>query len=165
MDNIQNKTIIVVQGLPGSGKSTFAKQWANEDSLHRVRISLDDIRRMLGTYWVPEREYLVKRIQTATLLGAMHAGYNIVLDNMNLCLNTIDVLTEQINAFNSTVGKTNILYRLELKFFDTPIDTCIARDAKRHGDNCIGEETIRAIAKRHEADLEHWRAYHAKYKL
>ena len=51
--------IILCRGIQGSGKTTFAKQWVLEDPEHRVRFNNDDIRNMLGKYWVPSREELV----------------------------------------------------------------------------------------------------------
>ena len=51
--------IILCLGISGSGKTTFAKQWAEEDPIHRIRLNYDDIRYMLGKYWVPEREFLM----------------------------------------------------------------------------------------------------------
>ena len=48
--------IILTRGIQGSGKSTWAKKWAEEDSEHRIRWNNDDFRRMLGKYWVPKRE-------------------------------------------------------------------------------------------------------------
>ena len=46
---------IILQGIQGSGKSTFAKKWVEEDPIHRVRWNNDDCRRMCGPYWIPER--------------------------------------------------------------------------------------------------------------
>lgn len=51
--------IILCRGIQGSGKTTWAKQWALEDPEHRVRFNNDDVRNMLGKYWVPNREVLV----------------------------------------------------------------------------------------------------------
>ena len=53
------KRLIICRGLPASGKTTWAKEWAMGDPYHRVRINQDDIRLMLGKYWVPARELLV----------------------------------------------------------------------------------------------------------
>lgn len=55
--------IILCRGIQGSGKTTFAKQWVLEDPEHRVRFNNDDIRNMLGKYWVPSREDLVKNLK------------------------------------------------------------------------------------------------------
>lgn len=51
--------IILCRGIQGSGKTTWAKQWVLEDPEHRVRFNNDDIRNMLGKYWVPSREEIV----------------------------------------------------------------------------------------------------------
>lgn len=51
--------IILCRGIQGLGKTTWAKQWVLEDPEHRVRFNNDDIRNMLGKYWVPSREHLV----------------------------------------------------------------------------------------------------------
>ena len=56
------KTILILRGLQGSGKTTFAKEWVNKDPESRVRFNRDDIRNMLGKYWVPKRESLITDI-------------------------------------------------------------------------------------------------------
>lgn len=61
------KKVIFVRGIQGSGKSTWAKAWALEDPENRLRISWDDIRNMLGKYWVPNREKIVKLTSIRTL--------------------------------------------------------------------------------------------------
>lgn len=63
--------LIITRGLPASGKSTWARQWVLEDPKHRVRINQDDIRLMLGKYWVPKREPLVQHIQEEALIEAL----------------------------------------------------------------------------------------------
>ena len=72
--------LIITRGIPLSGKSTWAKQWVLEDPEHRVRINQDDIRLMLGKYWVPSREELVQHIQKEALIEALEWGYDIVID-------------------------------------------------------------------------------------
>lgn len=81
---IKSKKLIVCQGIPASGKSTWAKAWVLEDPIHRVRINMDDIRNMLGKYWVPERESLVLDIQEQAIIEALKQGYDIIIDNTNL---------------------------------------------------------------------------------
>ena len=55
--------IILCRGIQSSGKSVWAKAWALKDSEHRVRFNNDDIRNMLGEYWVPKREWLVEMLK------------------------------------------------------------------------------------------------------
>lgn len=57
--------IILCQGIQGSGKSTWAKAWVKEDSEHRVRLNYDDLRNMLGVYWVPSREHMLKAMENS----------------------------------------------------------------------------------------------------
>lgn len=54
-----NKLILTI-GIQGSGKSYWSKKWAEEDPENRVRLNYDDIRNMLGKYWVTNRENIVK---------------------------------------------------------------------------------------------------------
>lgn len=55
-----------------------------EDPEHRVRFNNDDIRNMLGKYWVTSRESLVRFLRDSFVHKAMDDGYDIVIDNMNL---------------------------------------------------------------------------------
>ena len=40
--------LVITRGLPGSGKTTYARAWVAEDREHRARVNRDDIRQMLG---------------------------------------------------------------------------------------------------------------------
>lgn len=146
------KKIIVLQGLPASGKSTWAKAWVKEDSKHRVRFNRDDIRNMLGEYWVPTREGLINSIYEVFLEEAMESEYDIVIDNMNLNKNTLEEIervVEDKNNINKIVHN-DIQYEIEYKnFFDTTLETCIERDLKRS--NPVGEKAIRNIYNKYKS--------------
>lgn len=126
--------LIITRGLPASGKSTWAKQWVLEDPEHRVRINQDDIRLMLGKYWVPSREKLVQCIQEKALCEALLKGYDIVIDNTNLNKKVLKKFDRLIRTFED--------YEIEYKdFFDTPLSVCIERDKNR--DLQVTEKVIR----------------------
>ncbi len=125
-------TVIFVRGIQGSGKTTWAKNWVNEDPENRVRISWDDIRRMLGKYWVPTREGIVKHISLEAMKAALIGGKDVVIDNMNL--GNIKMFIQVADAYGAKVVYED---------FRTPLEECIARDAKRNGDEQIGEKIIR----------------------
>ena len=136
--------IIVLQGIPSSGKTTWAKSWVNEDPEHRVRFNRDDIRNMLGKYWIPNRESLINAMYGPFLSQAMLEGYDIVLDNMNLNQKTLEEIKETVKEFNKWISLSPVDLHYDIRyqtFFDTPLEECIARDAKR--ENPIGEEVIR----------------------
>ena len=126
--------LIICRGIPASGKSTWAKQWVLEDPEHRVRINQDDIRLMLGKYWVPSREKLVQHIQEEALIEALERGYDIVIDNTNL--------NEKVLDFYRALVIDHGNHAIEFKdFFDTSLSVCIERDKNR--DVQVSEKIIR----------------------
>lgn len=140
--------LILCRGIQGSGKTTWAKQWVLEDPEHRVRFNNDDIRNMLGKYWVPSREHLVSDIKKDFIASAMEFGYDIVVDNMNFNPKEIEYYE---NLVDSTLGYMNC-YSLEYKDFFIPLEVCIERDSKR--ENPIGEEVIRKTYERYKSIIE-----------
>lgn len=140
--------IILRRGIQGSGKTTWAKQWVLEDPEHRVRFNNDDIRNMLGKYWVPSREHLVSDIKKDFIVSAMEFGYDIVVDNMNFNPKEIEYYE---NLVDSTLGYMNC-YSIEYKDFFIPLEVCIERDSKR--ENPIGEEVIRKTYERYKTIIE-----------
>ena len=128
--------LIICRGLPASGKSTWAKQWVLEDPEHRVRINQDDIRLMLGKYWVPSREKLVQEIQFDAIIEALNREYDVVIDNTNLNNKVLEQFNRLIKTFED--------YEIEYKdFFDTPLSVCIERDKNR--DLQVTEKVIRSF--------------------
>lgn len=140
--------LILCRGIQGSGKTTWAKQWVLEDPEHRVRFNNDDIRNMLGKYWVTSREHLVSDIKKDFIVSAMEFGYDIVVDNMNFNPKEIEYYE---NLVDSTLGYMNC-YSLEYKDFFIPLEVCIERDSKR--ENPIGEEVIRKTYERYKSIIE-----------
>lgn len=143
--------IILCRGIQGSGKTTWAKQWALEDPEHRVRFNNDDIRNMLGKYWVPSRENLVKDLKRTFICDAMFCGFDIVIDNMNLNPKEIEYYNTILDSWNNS-KEVRPKYSLEFKDFFTPLQECIERDSKRP--NPIGEEVIRKTYERYKDILE-----------
>jgi predicted kinase len=124
--------ITICRGLPASGKSTYAKQWVIEDPEKRVRVNRDDIRRMLGKYWVPNRENLVTHIEERSVIEALRLGYNVIIDATH-----IKSKKDLIRKWTRT-----ILYNIEFKdFFDVSVEECMRRDAER-GDEKVGNAVI-----------------------
>ena len=144
--------IILCRGIQGSGKTYWAKQWVLEDPEHRVRFNNDDIRNMLGKYWVPSREGLVKDLRRTFICDAMFCGLDIVIDNMNLNPKEIEYYNTILDSWNNVPDVVRPKYSLEFKDFFTPLQECIERDSKRP--NPIGEEVIRKTYERYKDILE-----------
>ena len=144
---MEKKKLILTRGIQGSGKSTWARKWVEEDPINRVRINNDDIRNMLGKYWVTEREPLVSEIKQNIVTNAMSRGYDIVVDNMNL--NPKEVKFWQDIVHNNEVYPiSKYSYEIEFKDFFISLEECIRRDAMRP--NPIGEKVIRDTWRRYK---------------
>lgn len=143
----ETSKIILCRGIPGSGKSTWAKQWAAEDPEHRVRFNNDDIRNMLGVYWVPNREFIVEFLRHRFLCIATQLGYDIVIDNMNLNNREVKFYKDFIDRHNNPdrIIPDMVMshYELEFRDFLTPLEECIERDSKRP--NPVGAGVITGI--------------------
>lgn len=144
---MEKKKLILTRGIQGSGKSTWARQWVEEDPENRVRINNDDIRNMLGPYWIPNRESLISDIKKSMVQDSMSRGYNIVIDNMNL--NPKEIKFWQDIVHNNEVNPiSKYIYEIEFKDFFISLEECIRRDAMRP--NPIGEKVIRDTWRRYK---------------
>lgn len=131
-------TLLILRGAPGSGKSTYAREWVDEAPERRVRINRDDIRFMLfGKYWgVDERA--VTRVQDTLLRSSLSAGKDVVLDNTNLqAKNVVDVL-KIANEFDG-VDVQHLDFHLDF-------ESAVARDLAR--DRTVGADVIRSFYDR-----------------
>lgn len=137
MKEMPMNKIIICQGIQGSGKSTWARNWVQEDPLHRIRWNNDDMRLLMGQYWVPSREPLLSRIRALFLNAAMDYGFSIVIDDMNLNPRTTEYYEVLVENYNNTHEDK---YTIEYRLFNTPLNVCIERDAKR--ENPIGAKVL-----------------------
>lgn len=149
------RKLILYRGIQGSGKTTAAKAWVAEDPEHRIRINNDDIRNMLGPYWVPSRETLVSSTKREIAHAAMRSNYDIVVDNMNLNPKEIKYWEDIVNNYNKYLNSEGVKpdwlqyeYEIEFKDFFISLEECIRRDAMRP--NPIGEKVIRDTWKRYK---------------
>lgn len=138
--------LIICRGLPASGKTTWAKEWVMEDPEHRVRINLDDIRSMLGKYWVPAREPVVSTIQQEAISAAMNFGVDIVIDNTNLNKKVVDAYVKVANKFKYIVEYED--------FFNVSLGECLRRNVIRNAslpkDAQIADTVIVGMYKRYK---------------
>lgn len=133
--------LIITRGLPGSGKSTWAKAWVAEDPTNRARVNRDDIRAMLhgGRLGTSVQEQQVTKSTHPTIASLLRAGVDVVADDTNLpyqIVRRLRQIAEQAGA------------GFEVRdFTDVPVDECIRRDTAR--DQKVGEKVIRGMWDRH----------------
>jgi predicted kinase len=134
--------LIMCQGLPGSGKTTWAKeQQASSNCLNTVRVNKDDIRRELeseGWSWSREGENRVLLIRDTRIVRSLHSGAQVVISDDTNFGRKHKINLEQLARENGA--------EFEIKRFDTPVEECIRRDAQREGKARVGEEVIRKMA-------------------
>ena len=123
--------LIILKGIPASGKSTWAKQWVEEDPKTRVIVNRDSIRRGLGVYWVPSREDLVSDIEYSIVNCGMEHDYDICLDSTNLNPNYLN---------QWLILADNYGYEVEYKQFDISLEEALERDKNREFP--VGEKVI-----------------------
>lgn len=133
------KRLVMCQGLPGSGKSTWAKSKAVGPGV--VRVNKDDIRAQLtesGKWqWSPTNESLVIEIRNTTIAKALANSevHTVISDDTNFGR------THKVALMDLALKGGAML---EIKKFDTPLTECIRRDALR--DTPVGEQVIRKMA-------------------
>ncbi len=139
--------IEILQGIPSSGKTTYARKKANEDTSY-VIISRDSIRESLGKYWVPKREKLITDIEYKCIKLAIERNYNVLLDSTNLNPYTIRTLISYIQDLKDELNK-EITY--EFKKFEVPLYKAIIRDWWRgfKGDKKVGKKVIKDFYERY----------------
>ena len=171
--------VVVTRGLQASGKSTWAKLLAKHswDCLGRteyrwVRICKDDIRSMMGEYWVPSREEYINDCIKSMIYGALMEGYCVVFDGLGLKDETIRMVHEVcMDTARDRWFLKNIRCKVELFYKDFPlnVEDCIQRDeigARRFGDRRrIGESVIRETAKTYEDVLKTLLCDRAPYEV
>jgi|SRR5690606_32096562 len=132
--------LILTVGLPGSGKSTWAREWVAEDPAHRARVNRDDLRTMLRGELVwgdRDLEAQVTAAQRAAVAALLEAGVSVVVDDTNLNPARRGALI----SIGQAAGADVVIHRM-----DTPIEECIRRDALRPPHQRVGEAVIRRLA-------------------
>lgn len=133
---------IICRGLPGSGKSTWARMEVTNNYNGVIRCNRDDIRKMLheGVWKGQDTESVVVMMRDAMIRAAMKAKKHLVIsDDTNLDPKVVKHLAEIAEFFG---------YEVEVRDFDVPLKTCIDRDAQREGIAQVGEDVIRGMHKK-----------------
>lgn len=123
--------LVVLRGLPASGKSTYAAQLVVRESYKRF--NRDDLRTMIDNniYSKPNEAFITK-VMYIMIEVALKNGYNVVVDNTNFA-------PYQIRSCREIARRTNA--DIDFRDFDVPLETCIARDLQRDNGR-VGKEVI-----------------------
>ena len=137
--------LIITRGLPGCGKTTYARAWVAEDREHRARVNRDDIRAMLddGQFVKGVTEPRVLAARDAAILSLLSKGVDTICDDTTLPQRTardLAKLAERAGAELTVIDLT-----------DVTLETCLKRNASRTDKNPVPEAAIRDMHARYLA--------------
>jgi predicted kinase len=125
-----------LRGLPGSGKSTYAKRLLTNPDW--VRVNRDDLRAsVFGGAGVLSHteENLITKMQRDIAAHALQSGLNVVVDDTNL-------RNKYLREWNKFALQHGAFF--DVHDIDTPVDVCVSQDSAR--DRAVGEDVIREMA-------------------
>lgn len=127
--------VLFLKGLPGCGKSTYAKDLMERKPNSWKRVNKDDLRAMVDDgFWSRDAEKLILNIQDKIILEALEAGKNVIVDNTHLAPSHEERIRQLVK------GKAD--FEIE-DFTGVPVEECIDRDLKRL--KSVGEQVIRGM--------------------
>lgn len=141
MANKQPQEMVILRGIPASGKSFFARNWVDEDPDWRVRINRDDTRKMVVNKFhglSRHQEGTITQLAEAHAHRALRSQLSVIIDNTSLRASDVKDWYKIANEYDIPVRVVDI---------DTPIEECIKRDSERG--KKVGETVIRDFAKRY----------------
>ena len=124
-----NPKLVMLRGLPASGKTTYAKQLVDKGW---VRVNKDDMRAMLNnSKFSKSNEAFILSLRDEIIIRALVSGKNVVVDDTNL---------DPKHSIQLQSIAQEFLAEYEEVFFNTDIMTCIERN--KHRENPVPEKTI-----------------------
>lgn len=136
-----NLTVIITKGLPASGKSTYARDWVEEDKENRVQVEKDlirlDARLFEGGVYDHSRgdEQIVIKERDRIIEDALSKGKSVISSDTNLVQKHITKISAIARKYDAKIETVS--------FLDVPLKELIDRDARR--ENKVGEQVIRRM--------------------
>lgn len=136
-----NQELLVLRGLQGSGKSTYARKWVAENPDWRFRVNRDDLRKQgYDMLWglSHHMEENVSLAEHAIAQDSLKAGLSVVIDATNL-------RAQVVREWYALAKKWDVPVRV--LDIEATLEECIERDNNR--EKKVGEDVIRDYHKRY----------------
>lgn len=150
--------VSITVGLPGSGKTTKAKQIQSADPNNVVLVSRDDLRAFLYNeegILASHKETQITNVQKWLVKSSLKQGKHVIIHDLNLR----EKYRKQWAEIASSLGA-------EFEIIDltqVSVDDCIANDGLRAmvGGRCVGPDVIRELAYKFKSTLKKdtWKPY------
>lgn len=138
-------SLIVCQGVPGSGKSTWARAKVASGDGKTTRVNRDDLRRMMspsdrpqddGYYFSSGREKLTFTVEQEIVRAALVPGQTVIVDDTNLGKGVVE-------TWEKIALEKKYPVKFEVKRFEVPLRVAVERDLRRRWS--VGETVIRRM--------------------
>lgn len=137
------KRIIILKGIPASGKSTFAKKLVSENPGMYKRINRDSLRTMLdANHFSKGNEKFILRTRDFLIKEALLDGKHVIVDDTNISDKNFNRINEIAKEYTSETGHH---VKVEVKLMEIDVEEAIKRDAAR--EKSVGREVILRMDK------------------
>ena len=134
--------LTITRGLPGSGKTTWAKQ--QQDAW---RVNRDDLRAMFNEVWPwgdATSEGLITLMQEKLIAVLLDKDLHVIADDTNMRWQHVQAL------MNLAKGRPTLVQVEVKEFLHVPVETCIERDLLRP--DPVGRTVIMDMFHRYMGD-------------
>ena len=126
--------ILLLRGLPASGKSTYAKGLVSKNH-NWVRVNKDDLRATMNNgEFSGKLEKQVVKTEREIAENALKIGKSVIVDDTNFNPTHEEFFRQLAKSYKA---------EFDVKFFNTPLEICMIRDNERP--NGVGETVIRRM--------------------
>ena len=123
---IDNPTLYILIGVPGSGKSTYAEELYQKSERGTALVSSDQIRKSLyGNENCQDNPKKVFSIAHQATIDQLQRGYDVIFDATNI------YAKDRMDLIRKVCFEVKKEVRFIAIYFDTPIETCIKRQDLR----------------------------------
>ena len=148
MDKCQK--LILMQGLPCSGKTEYSKRYVKEHGDEKVCIiNRDSIRGMLNPIkWTHDIEQLTKKIKRIAIINSLSMGFTTIIDETNLT-------KDKLESYRKYLDFSGIHNQIEIFVIhvNTPFNTCLLRNRLREDRWRLSEERMQEMHDTMENDI------------
>lgn len=139
------KTILILKGLPASGKTTYAKKLLDEEKGKWKRLNKDELRMMLtNNHHTAANEKFVERVRDIMLIEALKEGKHVIIDDTNLSGRPVARIENVVQQYCKETGDK---VKIEIKEMEATMDECLERDRQR--EKKVGDAVIERMYRQH----------------
>jgi predicted kinase len=139
------KKIIILRGLPASGKSTYAKNLLSENPGMYKRLNRDEMRLMFdNNHHTDANEKFIAKVRDLMMLEALKAGKHVIIDDTNLSERSVERIRQIVRKHCIDTADE---VQVEVKEITTSLEECLLRDEQR--EKKVGRNVIMRMYKQH----------------